>query len=72
MKADLYYTTELNGKDTEQVFQIKGADMTEIEHKMKVMQHKSGLKVKENRMYFIVQPYDLSSRVDINTIGEEK
>ena len=57
MKADLYYTTELNGKDTEQVFEIHGADMTEIENKMKVMQHKSGLKVKENRMYFIIPPY---------------
>ena len=65
MKADLYYTTELNGKDTEQVFQIKGADMTEIEHKMKVMQHKSGLKVKENKMYFIIPPYYPENRCNI-------
>ena len=65
MKADLYYTTELNGKDTEQVFQIRGADVQGIMDKAKVFQTKTGLSVEENKMYFIIPPFYPENRCKI-------
>ena len=62
MKADLYYSTELQGKWTEQIFQIRGKDIHDLEDKAKIFQKETGLSVEENEIYFIVPPFYIENR----------
>ena len=57
MIADLYYSTELHGKWTEQMVQIRGDNIHDIEIKAKAFQKNTGLSVVENEIYFMVPPF---------------